>query len=217
VTLCHRYGLRSHHPNSLFTSTEHNRSQPTFTFHFKEQTPLAFPGAALEIEPERSCQPGPGLQCLPTLLFLHAIEPAGCEGGCKSPHLGMKQKNTKQFWGRQHRSCVYLAHWIVLPNEDCMETGSVPRSDRQQQVLNTVMQRCAKGRFTGQRAGLAGAIANVTQWSANKLTTACLRVPCPAWAHIFPRRPPTLPQVNIKAFLSLVVFPRRSLLAKGFF
>lgn len=57
-------------------------------------------------------------------------------------------------------SCVYSAHWMGLPNEDSMETGSVPRSDRQRQVLNTVMQRCAEGRFTGQRTGL--------RWSNSK-------------------------------------------------
>lgn len=63
----------------------------------------------------------------------------------------------------QHSSCVYLAHWMAFSNEDSMVTGSVPRSDGQQQVLNTVMQRCAEGRFTGRRAGLAEATANVTQ------------------------------------------------------
>lgn len=52
---------------------------------------------------------------------------------------------------------------MVLPNGDSMETGSALRRDRQQQVLNTVMQRCAEERFTAQGSGLAGATANVTQ------------------------------------------------------
>lgn len=95
---------------------------------------------------------------------------------------------------------------MELPGEDSLETRSVPRSDRQRQVLNAVMQGCDEGRFTGQSAGLAEATANVTQWSADKLTTACVRVLCPAWVHVFPRRPPTFPGVHIKASLSLAVF-----------
>lgn len=143
VTLCLRHGLQSPHPNSLLTSTEHTPSQPTFTFHFKEHpfslswdcaVGLEARNRTRKILPARSWPPMPAHPGLST-----------CNRGCSMwgrlqvSTLRDETKEYKVVLG-QHRSRVYLAHWIVLPNDDCMETGSVLRSDRQQQVLNTVMQ-----------------------------------------------------------------------------